>query len=125
MKPFDLERALAGDPVVTRDGRKVDEIVLLQKALNTDYCLIVVIAGYLCAYFATGSKGRSELARPSDLFMDTVKKTLYQNIFKNENGDGYWSGKLCDTKEETNKRLLENSSLRNQFIKVAEIEIEE
>lgn len=26
MEPFDLERALAGDPVVTRDGREVTQI---------------------------------------------------------------------------------------------------
>jgi hypothetical protein len=28
MKPFDLEKALAGQPVVTRDGRKVLELHL-------------------------------------------------------------------------------------------------
>lgn len=29
MKPFNLEKALAGEPVVTRDGRKVEQLTKL------------------------------------------------------------------------------------------------
>ena len=53
MKPFDLERALAGDPVVTRDGRPVTQLTLFEET-DTDYCLYGVAGGTLLNWRKTG-----------------------------------------------------------------------
>ncbi len=42
MKKFNLEEALAGKPVITRSGRKIDELALLKTALQP---IIMVIDG--------------------------------------------------------------------------------
>ena len=53
MKPFDLEKALAGDPVVTRDGRPVMQLTLFE-GTDTDYCLYGVAGGTLLNWRKTG-----------------------------------------------------------------------
>jgi hypothetical protein len=40
MKPFNLERALAGDPVVTRDGRPVKIAGYNEEAEEDEFCLL-------------------------------------------------------------------------------------
>ena len=44
MKPFDLEKTLAGAPVFTRDGRRVLEIHCFEK-FNGKYPLYALIEG--------------------------------------------------------------------------------
>ena len=82
MKPFDLEKALAGDPVVTRDGRKVTEIVRMKTAREEDSVIFVV--GELC--YSTQPNGRIDDTYDSysDLFMapKIVKKEGQINIYK-------------------------------------------
>ena len=41
MKPFNIEKALAGDPVITRDGTKVLSIAYCKGALNPVIALIL------------------------------------------------------------------------------------
>lgn len=83
MKPFNLEKALAGDPVVTRDGRKVTEIVLLNTA--NDFCSVVcVIDKYAYAFRQDGSFIENR-EHKHDLFMapKIVKKSGWINIYPN------------------------------------------
>lgn len=41
LKPFNLERALAGDPVVTRDGFSVIEIIKLKSNITAPVLCVV------------------------------------------------------------------------------------
>lgn len=73
MKPFNLERALAGDPVVTRDGRPVTQLTLF--AVNQDEPLVGICEGtikrwYINGDYVPGSNGKS----PQDLIMAPVKR---------------------------------------------------
>ena len=43
LKPFDLEKALAGAPVVTRNGKPVEQLVFMDKAAAGEMRLIGVI----------------------------------------------------------------------------------
>lgn len=53
MEPFDLERALAGDPVVTRDGREVMQIRLFDSV--TDGSPVAgVVGGFLFTFSRNG-----------------------------------------------------------------------
>lgn len=82
-KPFDLEKAKAGNPVVTRDGRKVrilctdlkhniPIIAAIDEGDGTESVLPYTKNGEYCFY------DESE----HDLFMAPVKKTYYVNIYK-------------------------------------------
>ena len=81
-KPFDLERALAGDKVVTRDGREVTEIHQFKTLYNKINTVAVVISGNI--YLFT-EKGEYNVNRSSgyDLFMapKTNKFEAWVNVY--------------------------------------------
>lgn len=79
MKPFNLEKALAGDPVVTRDGRVVTEIVHLKTNIRP---IIAVIDGRARGYLIDGTTRSANDWSQRDLFMAPKKTTYYQLIFK-------------------------------------------
>lgn len=78
MKPFDLARALAGDPVTTRDGRKVLEVHYMKHADHEGReCLAVVIEGdkrNILSYFKDGKYIRGTGLSRGDLFMAPVMR---------------------------------------------------
>lgn len=73
MKPFNLERALAGDKVVTRDGREVTQ---LTKFDCRNEPLVGVLDGILETWLENGKFFGSGVYCDSDLFMapKTVKR---------------------------------------------------
>lgn len=74
LKPFNLERALAGDPVVTRHGIEVEEIYHFKKD-KSEWCLGVVINGGYWSYCIDGTTCRPyEGPEKQDLFMKPVEK---------------------------------------------------
>lgn len=80
MKPFNLERALKGAPVITRDGREVTQLHLFD-AEGADYPLYGVIKDKTCGpfieYFTEYGVWRRSGESGIDLFMKTVKKVGY------------------------------------------------
>lgn len=98
MKPFNLEKALAGDPVVTRDGKKVTEIVHL-KTVSPSRSVIFVADGYA---YETGEDGRFfygfTAESVNDVFMapKIVKKEGWINIYN----DSYLANRIYPSKEE-------------------------
>jgi len=79
MKPFDLEKALAGAPVVTRGGREVTQLYLFD-VKDDCYPVYGVIHNKNGNYIGCFTKeGRELVSREtsSDLFMKPVKKTGY------------------------------------------------
>ena len=99
LKPFDLEAALQGAAVVTRDGREVNEVVYL-KTRSGNLKVIAVIDGLINAYDTSGKYYTSlEEGHVHDLFMKPTQVTKWVNIYKHD--DEYWSGNLLfDTKEQ-------------------------
>ena len=83
MKPFNLEKALAGDPVVTRDGIPVTEIVRFN-GLPHDRRLYGIINGGLVSFLDNGRFSVYEFSETKyDLFMapKIVKKSGWINIY--------------------------------------------
>lgn len=88
MKPFDLEKALAGEPVITRDGRPVKIA-----GYNSDVDEDVQVLGWLKGlknipdidtyegWYADGHYAESE--NELDLFMASTKKTGWVNLYRN------------------------------------------
>lgn len=84
--PFDLERAKAGDPLVTREGRPA-RIICFDRISSSDYVLVVLglsSNGNEWVYSVT-SEGR-ESSNPTsensgDLFMKPLNITRYRLIW--------------------------------------------
>ena len=81
MKPFDLEKALNGAPVITRDGREVTQLYLFDVG-DDKYPVYGVIrdkkAGdYISCFTKGGVEHNDGQKHGSDLFMKTEKKIGY------------------------------------------------
>jgi hypothetical protein len=67
MKPFNLQDALSGKPVQTRDGRKAECITYFEKA-QADCKIVLIVNGTMLTYYEDGSyMGNNE--HNLDLFM--------------------------------------------------------
>lgn len=72
MKPFNLERAIAGDPVMTRDGREV-RFIAYAPQLRSHSRVLVSIGDLLLPVSELGLWG--EVRNKYDLFMDPKTRT--------------------------------------------------
>jgi len=115
MKEFNLERALAGYPVITRDGRAVTQLHKFDAA-DSSYQLIGVIGELI---FDFTIDGYSSIGREvsHDLFMAPNKVTLYLNF-----GLGFNDYPVCvgtfDTADRANKQVNSEIILRAIPVKV-------
>jgi hypothetical protein len=87
MKPFNLEAALAGAPVVTRDGQAVAGIHHFT-TVEDDYVLGAVVNGSLETFSAEGAFNITR-HHGLDLFMAPVMKSGWVNV--------YWDNKNAET----------------------------
>ena len=87
MKPFNLERALAGDPVVTRDGRPVKIAGYNGEAVKDAQLIGWIRNNYGTWYL----NGESEHAKDFDLFMAPTKRKEWI-VRLNPNNNAYYKG---------------------------------
>lgn len=81
MKPFDLEAAKAGAPIVTRDGRPAKFIAHVGEAQPSQR-LVVLIDGGVYTKFESGKyAGSPAHVSANDLFMAPVKRTVWVNVY--------------------------------------------
>ena len=107
MRPFDLEKALAGEPVVTRDGRTVTEIHHF-KTMRSDceFSLFAVVDGDVKSYLPDGRWSSSGGNSPRDLFMAPVKRQAWTNVFETPSGAIFTSGGCYDSNEKAEKAIM-------------------
>ena len=126
MKPFNLERALAGDPVVTRDGRKVLELYLFN--IDVDYPLCGIIDGEngITTWAENGLLLiDKEAIYAKDLFMGTKKKKLFIGISLNESLNfGHHATTVSYESLEKLKQIITSYNQNDNWI-IKEIEIDE
>lgn len=84
MRPFDLEKALAGEPVITREGLEVTELYLAKTATNNTQRLIAVTEGSLKHYSEDGKWQFDKNDSSKDLFMAPVKRQEWVNIYQGD-----------------------------------------
>lgn len=113
MKPFNLERALAGDPVVTRDGKTVHEVHLFKKE-NVPYSVAALLDTCIYSYKTDGTFFNSSIPHHSDLFMAPTKGYI---IYNPSTGRLLNNG-IYETIEEVNDVCKYNPDL-----KIIEIEV--
>jgi hypothetical protein len=111
-KPFNLEEALAGKPVETRDGRKVLEIVLL-KTKGTVYPVVVIVEGLGSSPLCYSRSGKyyvgNTLHSDLDLVMKSITVTRYVTVYQNS-PNVFSNGNMYDTKELAEQAALTRNS---------------
>ncbi|MHB9161363.1 MAG: hypothetical protein ACYC6W_10860 [Nitrosotalea sp.] len=126
MKPFNLERALAGDKVITKNGHIVLELILQFKLIEPYINLIGTINGYVYTWNKEGKIYVDGTSNPFDLFMSSTKKKLYIAIHKNKETNNHhliFKGKSYESKEELEEVLSYYIGSENFIIVETEIEI--
>jgi len=105
--PFNLEKALAGEPVVTRQGDTVGRVVCFTRVDKADYPVHaeVEVDGEWCAvlYTLRGKIYNHEEARDEDLFM--APKTKYLNVYSPGNGWTHASRAAADRAAASSNRI--------------------
>jgi hypothetical protein len=86
LKPFNLDRALAGDPVVTREGKPVTDLVR-QLSVHDEFKLCGVLSGARTTWKENGG-WHAVTESPHDLFMSPRKVVRWVNF--RISGDAYW-----------------------------------
>lgn len=127
MKKFDLQQAIDGHPLVTRDGREVTEFHYFQTANDPSFVIVAVINGKTIHFDENGTYvpyGDSK----NDLFLKDQKTKYYFFSFKRGDGESlkrYFSPIYTD--ENAPKKYLDdiciNTSYEISDIQHHEIEI--
>ena len=131
MKPFDLEQAKAGAPVITRNGRKARIICFDVK--NDTYPMLALVTNSSGVefpktytregkYYATVNAGAVDAKSPYDLFMGPVKREGWVNLYQNAIAQ---SGVAVYTVYLTEEQAKLNISKTGIFIATAKITWEE
>ncbi len=83
MKPFDLEKAKRGEPIVCRDGTPAKFIAHVPEAEEYSR-LVVLIDGEVCMTYDGGGGTRVFVGDRRDLFMAPVKRTVWLNLYSTD-----------------------------------------
>jgi hypothetical protein len=79
--PFDLQKAIDGEPVITRDGRAVTELHYFKSA-DVGFPIYTVINGAVCRHNLSGDYSETNCYDARDLFMAPKPVVKYYNVFK-------------------------------------------
>ncbi|UCR75344.1 hypothetical protein vBAfQDWS535_54 [Alcaligenes phage vB_Af_QDWS535] len=82
MKPFDLQAALRGDPVVTKEGTKVTSIKFFEDAFKSPHNVRGVMNGHIASFNEKGEHA----SRAQDLHLFMAPKKEYVNLYWTANG---------------------------------------
>jgi hypothetical protein len=99
MKPFNLDKALAGEPVVTRCGYQVTHINHYRTADQSGFCITALVHGLSVevetfkktGYFTSGENGL-------DLFM--AEPEAWINVYYSKVQEKIWNSVKYNSEEE-------------------------
>jgi hypothetical protein len=120
MKPFDLAKAKAGEPLVTRNGRAVSEFYHFLTSTDRYPC-VAIIDGVRFSLTTDGCEYKDSGESPRDLFMAPKKRTVYVNFYRDRKGS---HGQLA-VWHQTQDGAIENGSESEALAIAVPIEIEE
>lgn len=120
MIAFNLERALAGEPVITRDGHEVYELVKFDSTHS--YPIVGVIDGLLHRWTIDGkefSHHSGECESSLDLFMKPKENVIWVNVYKDRDSEKLFIGQ-AHREESLAQRAID--STHAEFIKTIKID---
>lgn len=120
MKQFDLEKAIAGKPVVTRDGEPVR--IICWDRNKTDYPIVALVGDKeVISSFTTNGSFFHGKQDPNDLFMAIEKKEGWVNLYITKDGFAEVDAVIYKSDE----IALLNKDIGNCYISTVKIEWEE
>lgn len=117
MKPFNLDLALKGHPVVTRNGKNVTELHLF-KHENLKYPLTACVGGELNQYSTQGEFINNSY-HDEDLFMSETNVDRYFNVYFNEKINHMWINTEHKTWQDAQDAVSDD--LRHFFLKTIKV----
>lgn len=117
LEKFDLEKALNGAKVVTRDGREVTELSKFTSVSN--YPLVGVLGGWISNWTIDGMFREDIKESDADLFLAVEPKSIYKiykNVYRSIDG-GIELGSSFLTREQAITYITDNET----YIKTIEI----
>jgi hypothetical protein len=123
MKPFNLQEAIAGKPIQTRDGRVLKFVAHVPEAGEGYEVVVMKGDGYVGCWCEDGRYLKEE-ETDSDIVMVTVIKTYYVNVFKSNYSGAIFTSHPLDNKIEVEGHKEEYSN-NSTFIKTLTFDIEE
>jgi hypothetical protein len=126
MKPFNLQEAIAGKPIQTRDGRVLKFVAHVPEASVGSKVVIMNFQGYIGAYPENGKSSLDEEEWDNDIVMAPVIKTYYVNIFKGNYSNIVVSSSPLEDEEEVQWNKDKYLQMNNvKFITTLTFDIEE
>jgi hypothetical protein len=98
LEKFDLEKALNGAKVVTRDGREVLELTKFENI--KDYPLVGVLDNQIYAWTIKGYYVDSCNELDADLFIEGKVQSVWVNIYRKDGDEGIFIGNRRYTSQE-------------------------
>jgi hypothetical protein len=116
LEKFDLEKALNGAKVVTRDGREVKELTKFEGF--KDYPLVGIVDSQLHTWTTQGLISLHLGECGADLFLAVEPKRIWVNVY-NRNGKLWLGGCQYDSLTEAKLHAVDTPNM--QYIKTIEI----
>jgi hypothetical protein len=120
LEKFDLERALAGEPVITRDGSQVTQLVKFDAPEST-YTLRGVLDGDIKSWGIDGKYYAGNEDRPADLFMKPKENTIWVNVYRLSDGT-LTLGNSYNTEKEAKKIKKKIKAMGHNLLKTIKID---
>lgn len=116
MKPFDLEKALAGEPVITKEGKEVTQLTYFDTIER--HCLYGVVDGEVYSWNIDG-----KIFIDPDLFMAPKIKKRWVNLYHTETGHVICSVPF-ESNFESNCQAICNISTKIDYTYLKTVEVE-
>lgn len=125
MKPFNLEAAKAGKPLITRDGRRAKFLAHVPEATESHQVVIFVEGGRRPnGYYENGSYLEDEEA-DTDLFMAPEKVSGWVNLYQRDKGEVATSrNRIHPSKEIAEYSAVTTCSAVEKYLGAVFVEIE-
>jgi hypothetical protein len=117
MDKFDLQRALDGESVCTKDGRDVTQLTCFKDVLQRD-CVYGVVSNEIKCWAIDGSYFLNASDSELDLFMKPKENAIWVNLYKSKEGHLYTTGVEYPNEESAKESADEFGYLRT--IKIVE-----
>ena len=96
MRPFNIELWKAGEPVITRDGRKIEQLTYFENVTETEFKLMGVVDGQFQSWKLNGQYAKFE--EHDDLDLLHPEPEMWVNVYQNH--DLRCTGGIIDSKKE-------------------------
>jgi hypothetical protein len=116
MKPFNLNKALLGEPVVTRDGDKVTEIHNFSTRHGEMTVFAIIEGGFLT--FNKNGKHYSEISDSDfDLFM--AEPETWINVYYSKIQDKIWNSVKYNSERQAKENIVTTNSSYLTTVKIS------